>query len=282
MADTVEMQEIRKLNIDRVVRGYALINYVFKSVCNVSDTSADHIRWYQETAADLTATSPMRVKNKAIAALPTNLEESWTRNTSYIQEYMAEGTISEMDIQSADIDVFARTAIRLARAVIKQVDSDIWDVITENQSASTINSVTSAGWAGGADIIEEIEEAKKKIIENDYSVAGARLFINPETNKNLMKWLISTKGSSIPTFSSEKVSSGVVMNLLGVGVVVSNNVTTSGAALVVPSVAATWKSHTPITTRVIEEPGLNKKIRVWERGICILTDPKAVTYLDGV
>lgn len=284
MADQVEQAEIRGLDIDKVVKGYADPNYVFKAVCNISPTSGDSVRWYQETAGDLTATTPMAVANKAIMALPVHLDESWTRNTSYIQEFMAEGAISEMDIMSADIDVFARTSIRIARAVIKQVDTLIWNTLTENQTyQANIQTVSSLGWAGaGTDIVGEIESAKLALFTYNYNPMGARLFINPVTNKNLMKWIITSKGSSIPQFSSEKIASGVIMNLLGCDVVVSPNINASGAALVVPQVACTWKTHTPITTRVIEEPGLQKKVRVWERGIALLTDPKAVVYLSGV
>lgn len=286
MADSVEMQDIRGLDIDKAVKGFALEEYQFKNDCTISATSGDHIRWYQETAADLTATTPSAVANiSPLSNFPT-LEVTWTRNTSYVKKYAAEGFISMEDMKSSDIDVVARTLLRLTRAVVKQVDSDIWDVMTESQSASNINEVvtTSVGgdqWdaASGQDPIQDILTAKEKIWENNYNPEGATLWLSPKDHTSLMNWLISTKGSSIPQFASEKVRSGVVMSILGLNVKVSNNVTADYAAVVIPQQACTWKSHTSTTSRAIEEPGIGTKLRVWELGIALLTDPKAVTLI---
>ena len=66
------------------------------------------------------------------------------------------------------------------------------------------------------------------------------------------------------------------MELLGCNVVVSQNATTDYVVMWVPERAATWKSFVPIKSVVIDEPGIGKKIRVWEEGEAILTDPKAV------
>jgi len=292
MADTVEMQDIRGLDIDKTVKGFALAEYIFKNVCTISNTSADHIRWYQETAADLTATSPQKNANiSPLSTFPT-LEVSWTRQTSYIKKYANEGFISMEDMKSSDIDVVARTLLRLTRAVVKQVDTRIWEVMTESgtaEASKNINYVTSisGAWVNttSADPIADIMQAKRKIWEDNYNPEGATLFLSPTGHEYLLRYLVSTKGSSIPNYSSEKVRDGTVMNILGVKVKVSNNATysASGAAvLVVPQRACTWKSHTPITARAIEEPGIGTRFRVWELGEAILTDPKAVCWIAPI
>jgi hypothetical protein len=284
MPQSVEMQNIRGLDIDKTVKGFAEVEYVFKQYCTVSSMAGDSLRWYQETAGDLTATAPSVVANVSpLSQFPT-LEKTWVRQTSYVRKYAAEGFISMEDMKSADIDVLARTLRALTRAVVKQVDTRIWDIMTSNRTfLGASNQVNSAGWFGaGTDIVNELLQAKRLIYENDYNPEGAILFINPLTNQNMLKWLISTKGSSIPNFSSNKVKSGVVMNILGLDVVVSNNVTTSGAAVVIPNVACTWKTYTDTTSAAIEEKGVGTKLRVWELGEAILTDPKAVCYLSGV
>ena len=287
MADSVEMQDIRGLDIDKAVKGFAEVEYVFKKYCTVSNTSGDSIRWYSETYGDLSATAPSVVANiSPLSQFPT-LEKTWTRNTSYNKKYGAEDFISLEDIKSADIDVVARTLNALTRAVVKKVDSRIFNVLTDyalRQVGSwTVNLVNSTGWAGpGTDIVQEILNAKRLIYTYDYNPEGAVLLINPLTYENMLKWLISTKGSSIPNFSSNKVNSGVVMNLLGLNVVVSNNVETSGAAVVIPQRSCTWKTFTDTTAVVIEEKGLGQKFRVWEMGEALLTDPKSVCFLSGV
>lgn len=284
MADTVEMQDIRGLDIDKTIKGFALASYVFKNYVSVSSTSSEQIRWYQETAADLTATAPSVVANiSPLSNFPT-LEASWTRNTSYVRKYAAETFLSMEDIKSSDIDVLARSLLRLTRALTKQVDARIWDVISENRSASTINSgATTAAWDAGSgqDIIKDLLTMKKAIADNDYDTSNLVLFLSTTDYKNLMTWLISTKGSSIPNWSSDKLTSGVAMELLGIKIVVSTNVTADYALMMVPQVAATWKEHTGLTSKTIEEPGIGTKIRAWEIGECMLTDPKAVYLLTN-
>lgn len=286
MADTLGQADIRGLDIDKMVKGFALEEFIFKNDCLITSTSADHIRWYQETAADLTATTPSAVSNISPNSVFPFLSPSWTRNTSYIKKYGAECFITMEDMKSSDIDVVARTLLRLTRAVVKQVDSDIWDVMTESQSATNINEVvtTSTGgdqWdaASGQDPIKDILTAKQLIWQNNYNPEGATLFLSPKDHTSLVTWLISTKGSSIPQYASEKVRSGTVMSFLGLNVKVSNNVTADYAAVVVPQRACTWKSHTPTTSAMIEDKGIGTKMRVWEEGIAILTDPKAVCLI---
>jgi hypothetical protein len=283
MADTVEMQDIRGLDIDKTVKGFALAEYMFKNAISGSTMSADSLRWYQETAADLTATSPSTIV-KAPLATPTNLEVSWTRNTSYAKEYMAECTISEMDIQTADIDVLARTLLRLTRAVVKQVDSDIWDVVTESRTVVNIQTVVAtASWdaVSGQDCIEDLLEAIQKIEEYNYDAGSAEVWLSPKDKKNLMTWLVSTKGVNFGNFASERVSDGSLTNILGLKVRSNNVVTADYAVVLIPKAAATWKSLTDTTSRIIEDPGLNRKVRVWERGVCILNDPKAVVLISN-
>ena len=287
MADSVEMQDIRGLDIDKTVKGFALTEFIFKKDCTISKTKADHVRWYQETSTDLAATSPAAVANVSPLATPTHLQPTWTRNTSYIRKYMVESFISMEDMQSSDIDVVARTLLRLTRAVVKQVDTRIYNVMTEDLSPTNIQTfaTTAVGgdqWdaaAAAADIIKDLLHAKKLISDEGYNPEGASLILNPVQYRDMLTWLITGKGSSIPQFASEKVRSGTVMSILGLNVKVSVNATTDYALVVVPQVACTWKSHTDITSRAIENAGIGTNFRVWELGEAILTDPKAVVLI---
>jgi len=281
MADSVEMQDIRGLDIDKAVKGFALINYTFKNECEISNTSSDHIRWYQETSTDLTPTAPAVVANiSPLSTFPT-LEPTWTRNTTYIRKYAAEGFISMEDAKSADIDVIARTLLRLTRAVQKQVDSRIY---TELTTESNIQGFSGANfWSGSAgQIVYDILDAKKRIYTYGYNPEGASLIIDPKAYRDMVNWLISHKGSSIPQFASTKIETGTVMNLLGLNVKVSPNADARLGLVIVPRQAATWKSHTAITGVQISEPGIGTKLRVWELGEITVTDPKAICLISGI
>ena len=293
MADSVEMQDIRGLEIDKLLKGFALTEFTFKNECTVSDTTGDAIRWYQETSADLTATAPSVVANVSPLSVFPTLEVTWTRDTSYVRKYAAEGFISMEDIKTADIDVLARSILRITRAVAKQVDTRIYNVMTEYSAATglpaPINIQTFATTAVGgdqwdaaaaaADIVKDLLHAKYLLQNYGYNPEGASLILNPIQARDMMTWLITGKGSSIPAFSSEKVRTGTVMSILGLNVKVSNNATTDYALVIVPQQAVTWKSLTPLTARTIEDVGIGTKVRVWEEGEAILTDPKAVVLI---
>ena len=218
---TVETNDIRGLDIDKLVKGFALTEYVFKGMVTVSSTSGDAIRWYQETAADLTAITPTVVANiSPLSTFPT-LEVTWTRQTSYVRKYAAEGFISMEDIKSADIDVLARTMLRLTRAVVKQVDTRIYNVLSDTQATGSAGvgtaAATGTGWddTSSGNPILDIMKAKQNIAENNYNPEGGMIAMNPKNHKDLLNNLIVLKGSSIPQFASTKVQTGVVMELLG-------------------------------------------------------------------
>jgi hypothetical protein len=248
--------------------------------------SGDSVRWYSETSADLTATSPSVVANiSPLSQFPT-LEVSWTRNTSYVKKFAAEGFMSMEDIKSADVDILARTLLRLTRAVTKQVDTAIYNVLSENDTPVNINTVaTNAAWNTasytGVNIIEDILDAKYQMELYNYDTSNVVLYLSPLDYKSMVTWLIDGKGSSIPAFASEKVSTGTVMQLVGVSIKISPNVTADKALMMIPQKACTWKSYQDITSRSIEEAGIGTKLRVWELGVPILTDPRAVTLITN-
>jgi len=291
MADTSGMADIRGIDIDKLAKGFADEAITFKSHVTKSKTKAREIRWYKKTAGyldsvDTTGITASQIPSVGFKALPNVVEQSWTRQTSYIKKYFVESpTISAEDIKDSDIDILGTNVRDLVRAVARQVDIRIYNILTDNVSGTPFDgsSVTSAaatgtGWDDGTngDVVKDIMDGVTAIRNQGYDTSGLVMIINPTDHSALLQFLITTKGSSIPNFSSERIKDGVVMTLLGVNVVVSANATSDYAVMFVPGRAATWKSFMPITSVVIDNPGIGKKIRVWEEGECILTDPLAV------
>ncbi len=275
---TVETANIRNLDIDKMLKGFALTEYIFKNMVSNSTTSGDSVRWYQETAADLTLTSPSQLETSPLSQFE-QAEVSWTRNTSYPKKYAIEGTISREDIKSADIDVLARTILRLTRAVVKKVDTVIYNVMSENQSPSNIGTAaaTGTGWddTTNGNPILDIMAGLQAISENDYDTSGCIVAMNPKNYKDLLNYVITVKGSSIPNYSSDKVSTGVVGTLVGCKLVVSNNVVADSVWMGLPATAVTWKSFESLHAETENIMGKGTKIAIWENGCAILTDPKA-------
>src|SRR3990167_2028599 len=262
MADTSGMQDIRGINIDKIAKGFANEATIFKKLLVDSKTSARQITYWQKTSGFLTATSPAVIANAAEGALPFVKEQSWTKSNAYVRKYFVQSpTISEEDIRDSDVDILVTNVGDLTRAVEYAVDGRCWDVITESRVPVNINLVTCSGqWNTDANayIIHDLMNAKQKIRAAGYNPEGAALVINGSGAKNLLTWLISTKGSSIPSFASQKVESGVVMELLGLGVRVSENVTNNYGVVMVPQEAGTWKSFTELTAAKVEEVGIGR------------------------
>ena len=289
MADASGQADIRGIDIDKLAKGFADEQNIFKKFCTQTTTSAREIRWYQKTAGfldsvDTTTITASQISNTSSKSRAVAVEQSWTRQTSYVKKYFVESPMFSMeDINDCDVDVLATNVRDLVRAVENQVDQRIINVLTESYTPTTIQTTaaTADGWddAATGNPIADLLTAKQMIRAYGYDPEGAVLAINSIEHKNLLNFLISVKGSSIPSFASQKVESGVVMEILGLRVVVSENVTTDNAIVFVPQRAITWKSFMPITSSVIDDPGIGKKIRVWEEGAALLTDPKAVCLI---
>ena len=291
MADTSGMADIRGLNIDKLVKGFADETLLMKKFVTNSSTDAREVRWFQKTSGFLTGTTTTDLALEPIIdvperALPSVVEQSWTRNTSYVRKYFVESPMFSMeDLKDTDVDILATNIRDLVRAVSNQVDKEIYWIVSDSTTHGTPasgSSVPSAaavadGWddAVTGDPIADIMAAKTSIRQNNYDPEGAIMLLNPIDHANLLNYLINVKGSSIPNFSSEKVKTGVVMELLGVRIVVSNQFDTDYATVFVPQRTATWKSFAGLTSAVMDDPGIGKKIRVWEEGVCLLTDPNA-------
>jgi len=289
MADSNAMADLRGIDIDKLAKGFADEENVFKQFVTVSPTTAREIRWYQKTSGfvdvpDTTGITASQITNTSFKAIPFVAEQSWTRKSSYIRKFAVESPwISTEDIMDTDIDILATNVRDLVRAVERQVDQRIIDVITESYTPVDIQTVAAIadGWDDTAtgDPIGDLLAAKQLLRAQGYNPEGAVAAMNSIEHRNLLKFLISVKGSSIPSFASQKIESGVVMELLGLRVVVSENVTTDNCAVFVSQRAATWKAFSPITSVIIDDPLIGKKIRVAEWGECLLTDPKAVVLI---
>lgn len=290
MADTTGQADIRDIFVSRLVKGFADEVLVFRSFVNTGNTSAREVRWVKKTAGFLSAVTTTGQttdigSNMTHLARPPVVRRTFTRNTSYVREFFQESPlISDEDIKDNMVGILAVHVRDVTRMVAKAVNDHIWNIMTENQSASDINSVTTTSvggdqWdaASGQDPIKDINRAIRLIRTNNYE--PTHLFLSPTDYESLVTWIISTKGSSIPQFASARVSDAVVTTFLGLNVVVSNSVTADYAAVAAPSQAVTYWQFTPLTSRTIDEPLIGMKVRVKEEGIATLTDPKAVTLI---
>lgn len=277
MAETSGMAELRGIQIDTLAKGFADEEMILRKFLTNTPTSAREVRWYKKTTGFLTVSPPQSVLS-APGAMPTVVEQSLTRQTSYVNEYFVSSPIlTDEDIKDSDPDILAINIRDLVRKIEKTIDTAIYDAITDATGIETTAAI-GTGWddTTNGNPIKDLLTAKRKIRVNGYNPEGAILYINPIEHENLINYLITVKGSSIPSFSSALMGPGVVMEILGLRVVVSENATTDEALVFVPQRAATWKSFMELTTRAIDEPLIGTTIRVKEAGITLVTDVGAV------
>ena len=287
MAYTSGQQYIRGIDIDKLAKGFADEEFIFKRFLTVTPTSAREIRWYQKTAGVLDSTdtsgvTTSQIANTAELAMPVVVEQSWTRRTSYVRKYFAESPwISFEDINDSDPDILATNVRDITRAVANQVDKRIYSQMSGSFALSGNAGGTGWGDATNGNPILDLLSGSALIRGQGYDISNLTVIMNQAEYKKLLNFIISTKGSSIPSFASDKVGTGVLTKLMNNNIIVSANADASTIIQFVPQRAATWKTFTPITAITKDEPGIGTKIRVWEEGEILVTDINAGCTIKG-
>ena len=270
MADSVGQVLLRAENVAREVTGFALASYKMKQLCMVTSSSSWVESYYKETSTELTGGTGHAVRGvPRLSNFPYG-EVTFAKTSSYLEKYGLEGQISMEDAMTDSIDVIARTLLRIGRAVANAVDVQIEAVI----SADAGNSVAIAqgsGWNSATlanrDPIQNILNAQREIAIDNYDILDGTgfLLLNPTDYANLIG---NSKIISNPTFkAADVVANGVVGQILGLKIIVSNVVTISQAYVVKAKEALNWKEAQALTVQTITDPGIKTTIRAWEIGV---------------
>lgn len=292
MADTAAMAEIRGIDINKLVEGFADVDIILKKYVRVVSTTAREIRWYQKTSGAGTGnylTSPTTTGvttdmiETASRAMPVVIENSYTRNTSYVKKFFASSPmLSIEDLNDSDPDIWGDIIKDAVRAVNKKVDARILTVL--DASGCGTAAATGNGWNVDADADPTLDflAAIESIESYGYNASDLIAYMNPAEKKWLLRWLITVKGSSIPGFSSAKVEGGDVMQFMGVRIISDPNRPTDTVTIFSPSQAVVWREFMPTTSAIVDEPGVGKTVRVWCEGEAIRPNPYAVFKLTDV
>lgn len=287
MVETAGQALIRDIDITKG----AIADYeealIFKNLISGRPSKSREIKFWVKTSGYLTLTAPAKLSNIAPGARPFVAETSWTPTTKYSIKYMLDSPMINMEDESdSEVNVFRDNAKDVVESIANDQDSDIFDVFTEDQTPVNINAVAATatwGAASGQDPFEDIMEAKMEIRQQTKrSIRNGVLLLNAQGEKELLVWLVSTKGSSVPNFASEKVGTGSIEKFAGLQVVVSENVVATFAVVGDFKQAAEYRTFKPLQTWIITEEGIGRKIRVSTNGRAILKKPKYITLITGV
>jgi hypothetical protein len=286
MADTSGQSTIRGINIQELAVGFANEANIFKQFLNQSTTSARTIRYWAKTSGFLTGTTTTGmtaspITNVPQGALPTVAEDSWTRYEVECQKYFVESPWLTMeDLRDSPLNVLGTNVKSLTRAVENQVDAAIYARLS---GGLLLSGAVVAPWSTIATCnpVMDILSGSAAIRGQSYDISNLALLMHQNDYKNLMNYIITIKGSSIPAYSSNKVETGVLVNFMGVRIVVSNNCTQGIPVLLVPQTVGTWFSFMPLTAVNKEEELIGTKIRIAEEGLCVLQNPNAGFVMKG-
>ncbi len=291
MADTRGQKDIFGLDIDKFVQGVEKFNYNFLDEFTKTTIKGDSKRWFTKDPVRLAAlTSPSATKNVSPGSRPATMETSWTRTTSYVKKYFVEGFLDKEDIDDAEIDVYGTTLRDLTERIVRDRNIDLYAIMSDIADAGA-NIQTFATTAVGGDQWDAAAYAADPIKDFNRAVrlikaAGFQdkitCILDPVGYESLINWLISGKGSSIPGFSSEKIKSGVVMELLNVSIKVSTEATTDYAVFTIGARAQSYAEAEPLVGNTEVDPGVGRNLRVWTRGIGYLTNPNGNVLITDI
>tara|TARA_R100001530_G_C4319289_1_gene155246 strand:+ start:198 stop:1052 length:855 start_codon:yes stop_codon:yes gene_type:complete len=281
MTETTGMADLRAETVSRIVTGFALQEYRFMQLCMVQSSNSWKETYWKETAADLTGGTGSGVEGvPRLANFPYG-EVTFTEASSRHLKHGMEGVISWEDAKTNEVDVIARTLLRIARAVSKSVDANIYDALTSD----TGNTVAASDNWDSATIanrnpIQDILNAIKLIqIDNYDPYTNGHLLLSPTDFANLMG--NSSVRNAGQFWTADVTKNGRVGSLLGLKMVVSNNVSADEAMVVIAKEAITWKSAQGLTVKTIEDPGVKFTIRAFQVGTSQVKNPDAICTITN-
>ncbi len=291
MADSAGQIDIRSIKVHKSIKGFAEeaeapLDGLYTSV----STSSRENRWFQKTAGfldtvDTTGITATQIDFVAHGALPDQAGNSFTRNTSYAKQFaLRSALISFADIKDNDVNLWAQEMRDITRAVVRRKHVRIWNILTESQSVSLINSTTTTSvggdqWdaASGQNPVKDVYDAVRQIAINNYDISDLVLLVSPKDYMSLCVYIYGI-GAQAPTHGDAMLTGRRLTEVAGCRVMVSNIVTADYAVVFKPG-CVTWFSFEDVTGGVEEYVGVGREIRCWLSGEAVLTDPKSVTLI---
>ena len=272
--------ELYRQKFNDKVKNIEEATQVMRNYVTVDDSNSQIETFYQESTAELTAQSGIGKHSQWYAD-----NVVWdTLNASPVQ-YGLEARISWRDQQVQALQLPTRTTIRIANRLRRLDDLNIYNTLSQNQSATTISTLaTSAAWdnATRANRIphEDIAEAIS-VVQNSQLQAYVpnTIFLNPKQYCFLRSndYVLASWDSSSP----QLMSKGQMGNIFGLDAVVNPVVVSDSCVIANASQAVTVKDVAGFQTNVEDKPGKYTIYSGWFFTGYALTDPKASLLLTN-
>ncbi len=290
MVDTFAEADNRKQIWEKDIKGFAAKRYVMKELVVEMSTAAWTNSFYQKTATSLTGGAFAPIEGIPRGADFPSVERGTTLKSARIIQHGGEGVIFWQDILTSNIAIQNETISDVTDAVVFSVDNKIYNMLTENDSGGTINTVAiAAGFEWDSDTIQNRDpvqnflDCAREITIDRYPVltSGQGFAVINETDYSLL--MGNSKVVNHPTF---KLAEGIMKNgniakLAGFTIKVTP-VVTADKALFVMARKNVWKVAQPLTVDVLVDPQKKHTIRASEIGTAQLWHPEACCLLTNV
>ncbi len=289
MADSTGQADLRREYVDTAVKAVALMEYKLKNLCTIESSSAWTESYYRETNTDPTAVTTgggasIPVKGTPRLAPFPYAEASWTKVSGVNLKYAMEGMISVEDELMNNIAMIERTILRIGRGVALAVDTQILSVMSAsygNTFAITAGNEWDSATVANRDPVYDILYGIQMLRADNLDALNGNgyLVVNGTDYTNILR---NSKVINNPTFkTADVVSNGVVGELCGLKIMVTEVVAADTAYVVIAKEGMTWKQVTPLTVETIREPGIKTTVRAWEIGQCQMVSPNAVCKITN-
>lgn len=272
---------LRATSYDLAIKQIANYSYKFKQLVSVVSSGSWKNYFFREDT-----TVPTGQEGNAIKGIPRgadfpNAVLSWEQVASRIQKYGLSASIDHEDIIAGNIDTRNRTVLRIAEGVAKSVDTEIYDIISESETPSNIQTGTLQGgyWdETSAAIIKDLAKMKAQVKAYYDNAQDFAMVIHPDTEPAVLHYIYE-KGAQA-TQAGQSAFNGQIGNPAGVRVITSSVVGASYALFVVPKTCATWKQLMPLETDTKTDRFKGDTITACEYGVTELHEPKQVVLLQ--
>lgn len=286
MADTWQEADTRKENIDSAVKAIALMEYKLKTLCTIDSSDAWTESYFQRTNT-VEATgggTGSNVKGVPQMAPFPFISQPVTKVSSVIQKFAAESVISTEAQQTATVPMLSMHILTVGRTVAYAIDVAI-EAVIDTSFGNTVAIGAGYEWdsndIGNRDPIKNIldgiqtmrADGLNPLSGNGYLVVNGTDYTNIISNSKII---------NSPTYkTADVVSNGVVGELCGLKIMISEAIDADDAYIVIAKEALTWKQAEALKVVTIDDPGKSTTIRAWERGVCQIPAPNAVCKLTN-
>jgi len=283
MADSVGEQDLRKEYIDTIVKAVALAEYKLITLCTKTSANAWTESYYRETNTELTGGTGSAVKGIPRLAPFPSAQVNFTKVSSIIDKYGLEGLIPYEDEILDNIPVTQRTILRIGRGVSYSIDVEIEARISAdygNTFAITAGNEWDSATVANRDPVYDILYGINMLrADNIEAIGKGYLVLNGTDYTNVIN---NDKVIKNPTFKMyDVVANGVVGQLCGLKIMVTDAITADTAYIIVDKEAMTWKDTVPLTVVQKVDEGISRLVRAFQLGVCQVQVPNGVCKITN-